>query len=444
VKTLYFDVLCGASGDMILSSLVDVGVPEDYLRKELAKLSIPGFFMAIDKQKRSGIDCSHLTLSWDGHDDHIHAHEKNDRDHDDHSHGHDQKRPENIHHEHKHDHIHENKHSVHKTHAPMPFRNARQILEIIEKAGYNEKVFISCKKILERISEAEAKVHGVTIDEVHFHEIGAIDTIIDVTGISLCMDYLDVKEILFSALTDGRGTIQTRHGLMPVPVPAVAKLCEGYKLAILPIDSELLTPTGCAVLTALGKQVDSGISGNILKTGYGCGDKVFDKSPNALRVFLMKTGSNAGFETDTVWCLESDMDHISGEIMGDVGGRLMLAGALDVSWCPVFMKKGRPGYRLTVLCSMEKKEEFIDLIMLHTRTLGIRMQSLERAVARRSTATVQFYDSSIQEKYCSYKDNVFTKPEYDSLAGLSAKTGKPVIELMEEYIKNKGDKKQGL
>jgi pyridinium-3,5-bisthiocarboxylic acid mononucleotide nickel chelatase len=119
----------------------------------------------------------------------------------------------------------------------------------------------------------------------------------------------------------------------------------------------------------------------------------------------------------------------------------MQAGALDVSWCPVFMKKGRPGYRLTVLCSLEKKEEFVDLIMLNTRTLGIRIQRMERAIARRRTATVQFYDSSIQEKYCSYKDTVFTKPEYESLAGLSVKTGKPVIELMEEYIKNKGDKK---
>ena len=441
MKTLYFDVLCGASGDMILSSLIDVGVPEDYLRKELAKLSIPGFSLSIDKQKRSGIECSHLMLSWDGHDDHIHAHEKNDRGHDDPSHGPDRKHHEHNHHQHKHDHGHEDNHSDHKTHEPMPYRNASQILEIIGKAGYNEKVFISCKKILERISGAEAKVHGVTIDEVHFHEIGAIDTIIDVTGISLCMDYLDVNEILFSALTDGRGTELTRYGLMPIPVPAVAKLCEGYKLTILPIDSELLTPTGCAVLTALGKQVDSGISGNILKTGYGCGDKVFEKSPNALRVFLMETESNAGFETDTVWCLESDMDHISGEIMGDVSSRIMQAGALDVSWCPVFMKKGRPGYRLTVLCSMEQKEEFIDLIMLHTRTLGIRMQRMERTVARRSTANVQFYDSSIQEKYCSYKDSAFTKPEYESLAGLSAKTGKPVIELMEEYIKKKVDKK---
>jgi len=412
MKTLYFDVLCGASGDMILSSLVDVGVPEDFLRKELAKLSIPGFSLSIDKQKRNGIDCSHLILSWDGHDEHIH-------------------------HERKHEHVHEHNHPHHETQESVPFRNSRQILEIIEKAAYNERVFASCKKILGRISEAEAAVHGVSVDEVHFHEIGAIDTIIDVAGISLCINYLDVKDVLFSTLTDGRGTVNTRHGLMPVPVPAVAKLCEGYTLKILPIESELLTPTGCAVLTALGKQIALGVSGQILKTGYGCGDKVFEKSPNALRVFLLETESKTGFETDMICCLESDMDHISGEIMGDVGGRLMLAGALDVSWCPVFMKKGRPGYRLSVLCNEETRQNLIDLIMLHTRTLGIRIQRMERAVAQRRTATVQFHDSSILEKYCSYKDTFFTKPEYESLAELSVKTGQPVIELMEEYIRNK-------
>ena len=412
MKTLYFDVLCGASGDMILSSLIDVGVSEDFLRKELTKLAIPGFSISVDKQKRSGIDCSHLTLSWDGLIKQVHSHA-------DHDHSH----------EHHHDHHHQ-------------FRNARQILEIIKKADYNERIFSLCEKILGRISEAEAKVHGVSVEEVHFHEIGAIDTIIDVTGISLCLDYLKVNQIEFSTLTDGRGTVSTRHGLMPVPVPATAKLCEGFALKILDIESELLTPTGCGVLTALGKQTGPGPSGTIIKTGYGCGDKVFENSPNAIRVFLLETESNVGFETDTVCCIESDMDHISGEIMGDAAGRFLQAGALDVSWSPVFMKKGRPGYRLSVLCSEEARQKIIDLIMLHTRTLGVRMQRMERTIARRSASTIRFLNSSIEEKSCSYKDNVFTKPEYESLAGLSVKTGKPVIELMEDYFKTKADKTQ--
>ena len=190
------------------------------------------------------------------------------------------------------------------------------------------------------MAQAEASVHGIPVDHVHFHEIGAIDTLVDVTGISLCIDYLGAQRITFSRLTDGKGTVTTRHGIMPVPVPAVAKLCEGYHLSILDIQSELLTPTGAAALVALGEQVATGLEGRISATGYGCGDKHFENTPNALRVFVIESDEHAKDTACGVWSLESDMDHISGEIMGDVAGRLLSAGALDVSWCPVFMKKG--------------------------------------------------------------------------------------------------------
>ena len=152
----------------------------------------------------------------------------------------------------------------------------------------------------------------------------------------------------------------------------------------------------------------------------------------------MESESATGFETDMVCCIESDMDHISGEIMGDAAGRLLQAGALDVSWIPVFMKKGRPGYRLSVLCNEEARQKIIDLIMLHTRTLGLRMQTMQRVIAQREFHDVQFLGSNVREKHCTYKNESFTKPEYGSLAALSAKTGKPVIELMEEYLKKQG------
>jgi pyridinium-3,5-bisthiocarboxylic acid mononucleotide nickel chelatase len=401
MKTLYFDVQWGASGDMILSSLIDAGVPVDYLARELSKLSIPGFSINVDKQQHSGIQCSHLQLKWDAPHAPSHSH----------------------HHGHSHDH--------------GAFRNPRQILDLIEKASYGDRVFERCEKILMRIARAEAAVHGVPIDEVHFHEIGAIDTIVDVAGISLCIDYLGIERIFFSTLVDGRGTVTTRHGVMPVPVPAVAKLCEGYALTIRDIESELLTPTGCAVLVALGEQALFSPGGRIGTTGYGCGDKKFDAFPNMLRVFIMDDAGEAQDTRDYIWCLESDMDHISGEIMGDVAGRLLAASAVDVAWCPVFMKKGRPGYRLSVLCNEETRQKLIDLVMLHTRTLGIRMQRMERVVAQRSAATMQFHDASIQEKYCSYKGISFSKPEYESLSEVSAKTGKPILALLEEYIKSK-------
>jgi pyridinium-3,5-bisthiocarboxylic acid mononucleotide nickel chelatase len=427
MKSLYFDVFSGASGDMILSALIDVGAPLEYLRAELEKLRIPGFTIDVEKQKRSGIMCSHLKLDWEDRNEHLHGHHRENGE----NHGNGRGRG----HEHGlRDHSHGN-----PPHEHASFKNPRQILEIIKNAGFPAPVVSMSEKIIVRLAQAEAAVHGVSVDEVHFHEIGAIDTIIDVAGTCLCMHYLGVERIFFSTLTDGRGEVITRHGVMPVPVPAVMKLCEGYSLRIAGIESELLTPTGCAILVALGQQSESGMHGSIKKTGYGCGDKVFENSPNALRVLLMETSPDGPQATDSVICMESEMDHISGEIMADAASRLMQAGALDVSWTPVFMKKGRPGYRLMVICEPTKMQELADKIMLCTRTLGIRMQRMERIIAKREIAQAKFLDMEIREKHCSYKGVAFSKPEYESLAKIAEKTGRPVIELIEEYYKTRGD-----
>ena len=384
MKTLYFDVMSGASGDMILSALVDIGVPKPYLRRELAKLKIPGFTFDVEKQKRSGIAASHLKMKWE---------------------------------------------------TPRSYRHLHQILAMIKKANYKAGVYSKCEAVLMRLGKAEAKVHDMALEKVHFHEVGAVDTIIDIAGICLGLDYLGVDEILFSTLTDGRGTVTTQHGTMPVPVPAVAAMAKGYELRILDVSTELLTPTGCAVLTALGRQEKSGISGKIIKTGYGCGDKVLEKTPNVLRVFLLEAGGESS--GGHVAVIESDMDHISGEIMGDAAALLMRQGALDVSWTPVFMKKGRPGYRLTVLCAPDRQQDLIDTIMLHTRTLGVRVHTARRVIAQRKPARGRLRGQAIEVKECSYKGHSFTKPEYNALARISGKTGVPVVELMEEYVRGK-------
>jgi pyridinium-3,5-bisthiocarboxylic acid mononucleotide nickel chelatase len=382
MSTLYFDVVSGASGDMILSSLVDCGVPVDFLKKELARLNIPGFTFAIEQQKRSGITASHCVMAWD---------------------------------------------------TPRAYRHVRQILDMIKSAGYPERVYRRCEAVLLKLGNAEAKVHGIPLEQVHFHEIGAVDTIVDVAGVCLCLEYLDVTDIRFSTLTDGKGTVTTAHGVMPVPVPAVVAMSEGYDLRILDIQGELLTPTGCALLTALGTQAPAGFCGTINKSGYGCGDKSLDKSPNVLRVFL--ADSAAAAPADRVCVIESDMDHVSGEIMADAAGRLLALGALDVSWLPAFMKKGRPGYRLSVLCRPDKQQECVDLIMAHTRTLGVRVRLEDRVVMERTQATGTLLGETVEEKECSYKGRSFTKPEYEALARISGKTGVPVIELMEEFVK---------
>jgi pyridinium-3,5-bisthiocarboxylic acid mononucleotide nickel chelatase len=384
MKTLYFDVVSGASGDMILSSLIDLGVPLSYLQEQFAKFSIPGFSIATKRVMRSNIAATHLELSWD---------------------------------------------------TPRQYRHIDQILGMIQSAGFPPRVFDRCKQVLMRIGAAEAKVHDMPIEKVHFHEIGAIDTIIDVSGICLALEYLGIDNIEFSSLMDGSGTVKTEHGTMPIPVPAVAEMMQGFAMRILDVQSELLTPTGCAVLTALGSQVASGPNGKVLKTGYGCGTKVFENLPNILRAFLVE--GKAGEVRDAVSVIETDMDHISGEIMGDVSARLIKQGALDVSYSPIFMKKGRPGYRLTVLCKKETVKEYVDTIMLHTRTLGVRIHDANRIIANRSASTTTLRGEPINEKVCSYGNSAFTKPEYESLAALSEKTGVPIIELFEEYLRSK-------
>jgi uncharacterized protein (TIGR00299 family) protein len=384
MQSLYFDVVSGASGDMILASLLDIGVPVGYLRKQLGRLKIPGFTFDVETQKRSGISASHVKLAWD---------------------------------------------------TPRTYRHIHQILDMIKKADFKASVYSRCETVLLRLGNAEAKVHGIPLEKVHFHEVGAIDTIVDVAGICLSLDFLGVQEILFSTLTDGKGTVIVQHGVMPVPVPAVAAMAEGFELKSLDIPTELLTPTGCAVLTALGKQECGGVSGKVLKTGYGCGEKVLQNTPNVLRVFLLENGGGPSGERVVV--IESDMDHISGEIMGDVAIRLMREGALDASWIPIFMKKGRPAYRLTVLCAPDKQQELIDLIMVHTRTLGVRTHTVDRVVARRKQGKGRLRGQAIMVKECDYRGLSFTKPEYDALARISDKTGIPVIELMDEYAREK-------
>jgi hypothetical protein len=281
------------------------------------------------------------------------------------------------------------------------------------------------------------------MDHVHFHEIGAVDTIVDIVGTIIGIDYLKADTLLFSSLTEGHGTITTEHGVMPVPAPATAALIKGFHVTRLPIPTELLTPTGAALLTTLGKQELICPSGIVLKHGNGCGSKVFKEHPNFLRASLISVQQEeVSVKGDTVTLLETDMDHISGEIMGSVAEILMEKGALDVSWIPLFMKKGRPGYRLSVIASPLKCAELADLIMIHTRTLGVRMQNVRRIIADRESRQGGVAGHPIREKWCGYKGHSFTKAEHDDIVKIAKKKGLPVVEVAERYVSEKQSRKK--
>ena len=232
---LYFELLCGASGDMILASLVDLGVPLSYLQDRFARLRIPGLTLGQSRKDRAGRSCTQLEITW------------NER-------------------------------------QQGEVRNLDSILDLLSQGGYPAGVMATCRRVLTRLAEAESRVHGVAVQEVHFHEIGAVDTVVDILGFALAVDYLKIDTILFSTLTVGSGTIRTSHGILPVPAPATEIMLSGFQVRKLDTGTEILTPTGCAILTAVGAQVSSEPEGPPLGRGFGCGHKDIHGFSDYLRV----------------------------------------------------------------------------------------------------------------------------------------------------------------
>ncbi len=393
MRVLYVDLLCGAAGDMLLAACIDMGFPVDKLREQLSALPVEPIEIAIEKVTRGNILCTQVTPKFG------------------HSHHH---------------------------------RHLDDILNILSAGNVPRHILEMCNRVLDRIAVAEASVHGIPKEKVHFHEIGALDTIVDVLGFCMALDYFRIDTFLFSELTDGYGTITAAHGVMPVPVPATAAMIKGYVLRTLPIPTELLTPTGAAICTALGTQKTNGVGGRLIASGYGCGTKNFPEHPNFLRAVILEkdstdlslTSSSTSMSNDTVALLESDMDHVSGEIMADTAQRLFSAGALDVSWLPLFMKKGRPGFRLSVIANTTDREMLTDLIIRNTRTLGVRCQTVSRTIAQRSAVKVTLGEAECSAKVCTHKGYEFSKIEYESLAALAEKRGCSVLDLMDEYVRS--------
>jgi pyridinium-3,5-bisthiocarboxylic acid mononucleotide nickel chelatase len=383
MKKIFFDIVSGASGDMLLASLVDLGVPVSYLNEQYAKMPLEHIHLTAEKVDRNGIQCTLIDPKFE------HSHE---------------------------------------------YRHLHQILDIIKAGGFSETVYTKCAAVLNAIADAEAHVHGVDKHHIHFHEIGAVDTILDITGVVLGLEYLGIESVEFSTVTDGHGTVKTAHGVIPVPVPATAALLKGFDLKIIDVPTELVTPTGAALLTVLGKQ-KKGMSGTVVSIGCSCGTKKFEHHPNILRAFILDEQGDCTVEEIVV--LETDMDHISGEIMGHAAQVLFDNGALDVSWMPLYMKKGRPAYRLSVIASANGYQTLVDQIILQTRTLGVRIQKMQRAVVARSFRQVSFGGQLLSEKVCEHKGKTFTKLEYDALCTLSKERNVPLIDLMEEYAAGK-------
>ncbi len=380
MRLAYFDCLAGASGDMILGALVDAGVPIAYLQESAAALQLPGLQLAAVKVHRCGITATQVEVHTIP--------------------------------EHKHRHLH-------------------HIKDIIHKANLPEPVCDRALRIFQRLAEAEARVHQTTPEKIHFHEVGAVDAIADVVCSAAGLHYLGVAEILVSAFPLGSGMVKCEHGLIPVPAPATLALIHDFPSRPGPIEFELLTPTGAAILTTLGKPYDQSVF-KVLNVGNGAGNKDFANLPNILRLYV---GERESFEiadsvsADTVSVLETNIDDMNPEIYPFVLERLLETGALDAFLTPILMKKGRPAFTLTVLCMAEKVEDLLGVLYSETTTLGVRMHTRQRRKLRRWQEKRMTSLGEVTVKVVAWNDKQTTLPEFEECKRLALAQGLPLREV---------------
>ena len=435
-KTLYLECKAGISGDMTVAALLDLGADEEGLKRALAGLKVPGYEVHISRTVRSGMagcdfdvaleDVGQISHHEHGqrHHVHDHAHESHGHEHGDHEHGH-----KHGHDGHGHDHAQAHSHP----HGSHMHRNLHDILHIIEGAELTPRVFGIARKTFEIVAEAEAKAHGIPVEDVHFHEVGAVDSIVDIVAVAYCLADLGVSEVVVPYLCEGSGTIRCQHGVLPVPVPAVANIAAAHGIALRilgDVDTELVTPTGAAIVAAnrTAEKLPEGFK--VERVGVGLGKRDIGR-PNFLRAMLIVpvAGQRAESEAESHTMLESNIDDSSGELLGLAMEKLMAAGALDVHYIPCFMKKNRPGYLLRVICREENVATLEDLIFRHTTTIGVRRTPFERTSLKREQLNVALPEGSVLVKKCLWQDEAFYYPEFESVRALAEASGRPFPEV---------------
>ena len=409
-KTLYLECYSGISGDMTVAALLDLGADREVLKESLKSLPVGGFRTEITRVKKSGLDACDFSviLEQDNHDhdmEYLHGSEKSYTGHHEHSH--------EVNHEHHHGHTHSHEH-------PHEYRGMKEITEIIQKSEMTVRAKKMAMRVFGILAQAESKAHGVPVEEVHFHEVGAVDSIVDIAAIAICMDNLDISNVIVPVLYEGTGFIRCQHGQIPVPVPAVTHIAETHKLKlkITDIQGELVTPTGAAVVAAFRTSDRLPEDFTILKTGIGAGKRQY-RGPGILRAMLIRETTDLQIK-DIIWKLETDMDDCGGEMMGHVMNLLMANGAREVHYTPIYTKKNRPAYTLTVICKESEREKLENLIFSETTTIGIRRVEMERTILQREIQKKDTPVGTAIVKACTLPDgNIRYYPEYENVAELA-------------------------
>ena len=464
----YFDCSSGISGDMTVAALLDLGADRQALERMIDSIQDGSFEVQISRVKKAGLDACDFDVKLDA------AHENHDHDMEwlygekkTHRDMHEQGEHEHVHdggHMHgEHEHVHEGGH-MHEEHVhdhghthTHAHRSYRDVLSVIDRADMTDRARALAVRIFTILGEAEAKAHGTTLDEVHFHEVGAIDSIVDVLSVAVCADSLGMEQAIIPWLREGEGCVRCQHGLMPIPVPAVTAVVQQHGLVLKTsgVQGELVTPTGAAIAACFISEQKLPDSYRILRYGLGAGKREYEL-PGILRIMEIETedgenGAEAGTvcgaatiqeqtagaadasvirqTADYVIKLESDIDDCSGEILGYCMEQLLQAGAREVHYVPVFMKKNRPAYQLEVLCDVDKAEVMEDIIFHETTTIGIRRYRMERTIQSRELKTMDTPWGTVRVKVCTHKKRKKCFPEYEDVAAICRSQGLPFDEI---------------
>ena len=405
MKTLYFDCSSGISGNMTLAALIEIIGDENYLVEQLKKLHIDGYTIDISKKVKNGITGTHVDVILAHQHEHSHVHEEHDHHHHEH-----------IHEEHTHEHEHH-----HHEH-----RNLQDVCEIIDNSDIDEESKDLAKRIFMRVAKAESKVHNKPLDEVHFHEVGAIDSIVDIVGTAILINKIHPDKIISSVVNDGHGFIECAHGTMAVPVPATSEIFANSDVEFrqIDIDTELVTPTGAAIIAELSSEFTTLPAMKIKKIGWGAGTKDL-KIPNVLKVYYGEMQE----QNQKIVVMETNIDDCSGEILGYTEDLLFQNGALDVFYTPIFMKKNRPAYRLTVVCKEPDIQKLQNIIFKETTTIGIRYRYEYRTELEREPITINTKYGTLQAKKVVNNGETYIYPEYESVKELAEKNHIPLKEI---------------
>jgi len=475
-KTLYLETSSGISGDMFVAAMIDLGADPEALERALNSIPADGFMVEISSVKKSGIACCDFNVILDA------AHENHDHDmaylygpapfssaapqeeahhchwHEDeeehHCHCHED---EEAHHCHCHEdeeahycHCHEEEHRCHchdeeahhchghggeephhHEHHHHHGRHLAEILDIIDATDMTDSAKALAGKMFHIVAEAESLAHHMPLEEVHFHEVGAIDSIVDIIAAAVTFDSLGITDVIIPCLTEGRGTVRCQHGVLPVPVPATMNIIEAYDmpLTIMEAKGEYVTPTGAAIAAAICTTHQLPKAFRIVRTGLGAGKRAYTERTNILRAYLIE-GNAMEEGKDEIVKLETDIDDSTGEALGYTIDRLMQAGALDVHYSPVYMKKNRPAWELTVICKKSRMEELEDIIFKETTTIGIReFPSVMRSILHRNQKQVETPFGIAEVKEVALPGERRFYPEYESVKAIAEKEHLPFAEV---------------